>query len=94
MNKTETGLPLDDFESDARLHIGEIESAFLDAKALADAPALMDGVFRHAHSLKGTAGFFSLKEIVSVSHGLESVYWIWGAVTANGSFFSTKKAAM
>jgi len=70
----DTGLFLDDFEAEARTHIENIESAFLDAGALAGDPKLMNSVFRAAHSLKGTAGFFSLKKIVAVAHELESVF--------------------
>ncbi|MCL2487926.1 MAG: chemotaxis protein CheA [Oscillospiraceae bacterium] len=65
---------LDDFEAEARTHIERIETAFLDVDALTADPKLMDGVFRTAHSLKGTASFFSLDKIVAVSHELESVF--------------------
>jgi len=68
-----TGLFLDDFEAEARLHIEKIETAFLEADTLSDDPKLMNSVFRSAHSLKGTAGFFSLAKIVAVAHELESV---------------------
>jgi len=69
----ETGVFLDDFEAEAKTHIEKIETAFLNADTLAGSPDLMNGVFRAAHSLKGTAGFFSLKKIVSIAHELESV---------------------
>ena len=65
----------DDFESEAKVHIETIESAFLDIDTLSGSSALMDGVFRAAHSLKGTAGFFSFDKIVSVAHELESVFF-------------------
>jgi len=68
-----TGLFLDDFEAEARNHIDKIETAFLDSATLSEDSKLMDGVFRAAHSLKGTAGFFSLAKIVAVAHELESV---------------------
>ena len=73
MGTVETGVFLDDFEAEAKTHTETIETAFLDAEALTGNPDLMNGVFRAAHSLKGTAGFFSLKKIVSVAHELESV---------------------
>jgi len=74
VKEIETSLFLDDFEAEARAHIEQIETAFLDADALVDDPNLINGVFRNAHSLKGTAGFFSLTKIVSVAHELESVF--------------------
>ena len=72
--KFDTNLFLDDFEAEAGAHIDKIETAFLDAAALADNPKLINGAFRAAHSLKGTAGFFSLEKIVAVAHALESVF--------------------
>jgi len=68
------GLLLDDFETEAKAHIEKIETAFLDTDALMCDPKLINGVFRAAHSIKGTAGFFSLKKIVAVAHELESVF--------------------
>ena len=70
----DTKLLLDDFEAEARTHLEKIETAFLDVEALAGNPKLIDSVFRAAHSIKGTAGFFSLKKIVAVAHELESVF--------------------
>ncbi len=64
----------DDFESEAKAHIETIEFAFLDIETLSGSPALIDSVFRAAHSLKGTAGFFSFDKIVAVAHELESVF--------------------
>jgi len=65
---------IDDFDAEAKAHIEKIESAFLDASKLADNPKLMDSVFRAAHSLKGTAGFFAFNKIVSVAHELENLF--------------------
>lgn len=70
----ETHVFLDDFEVEAGIHVENIEAAFLDSEALSGDSKMMDSVFRSAHSLKGTAGFFSLKKIVAVSHELESVF--------------------
>ena len=64
---------LDDFESEARAHIEKIEASFLDTGSPEGDPALINEVFRAAHSLKGTAGFFSLEKIVAVAHELENV---------------------
>ena len=65
---------LDDFEVEARAHLERIEASFLDVDSLAGDPDKMNSVFRTAHSLKGTAGFFSLGKIVSIAHELESVF--------------------
>jgi len=70
----ETGLFLNDFVTEAKTHVEKIENAFLKADTLSGDYQLMNGVFRAAHSLKGTAGFFSLKKIVAVAHELESVF--------------------
>ncbi|MCL2812345.1 MAG: chemotaxis protein CheA [Clostridia bacterium] len=74
MMNVDTGLFLDDFEAEARGHIGEIEAAFLDVATLALDHKRIDSIFRNAHSLKGTAGFFALDKIVAVAHALESVF--------------------
>jgi len=71
--KIETGLFLDDFEAEAKTHIDKVESAFLDTSNFNNDLEFMNGIFRAAHSLKGSAGFFSLKKIVAVAHELESV---------------------
>ena len=73
MKTIETGMFLDDFEAEAKTHVDTIESAFLAANSLADDPKMINSIFRTAHSLKGTAGFFSLHKIVAVAHELESV---------------------
>ena len=74
MRNIETDLFLNDFVTEAKVHVEKIEAAFLDAETLAGNHQVMNGVFRAAHSLKGTAGFFSLKKIVNVAHELESVF--------------------
>lgn len=74
MIKIDTASLLDDFESEARIHIDTIESAFLDLGVLADNGTLLDSIFRAAHSLKGTAGLLSLDHIVAVAHKLESIF--------------------
>jgi len=65
---------LDGFIDEAKTHIERIETAFLNTDTLISTPKLMNSVFRAAHSIKGTAGFFSLRKIVAVSHELESVF--------------------
>ena len=74
MRKPDTGLNLDDYEAEARLHIEKIEAAFIDASDLANDPHLVNELFRAVHSLKGAAGLFSLQKVVRVAHELESVF--------------------
>ncbi|MDR2888555.1 MAG: chemotaxis protein CheA [Lachnospiraceae bacterium] len=65
---------LDDFESEAKTHIDEIESTFLDINRSSGAGLRMGDVFRAAHSLKGTAGLLSQDKIVAVAHELEGIF--------------------
>ena len=74
MENVHARLDLGDFEAEARVHLDHMEAAFLDMAALAVSPSLVNGVFRAVHSIKGTAGFYSLKKIVAVAHELESVF--------------------
>ena len=74
MKNIETSLFLNDFVTEAKSHVEKVEAAFLDVESLSGDYQAMNSVFRAAHSLKGTAGFFSLKKIVTVAHELESVF--------------------
>jgi two-component system chemotaxis sensor kinase CheA len=65
---------LESFESEAKAHINTIEAAFLHTDSLLGDAELMNGVFRAAHSLKGSAGFYSLDKVVAVSHEMESIF--------------------
>ena len=73
MKNIETALFLNDFVTEAKAHVEKVESAFLDVDRLIGDYQSMNSVFRAAHSLKGTAGFFSLRKIVTVAHELESL---------------------
>lgn len=64
---------LRDFVDEARTHIETIELSFLDKESLLNDQENINSIFRAAHSIKGTAGFFDLKNIVELSHGLENV---------------------
>jgi len=74
VKKLPVDLFLDDFKAEAKTHIEKIESAFLSANIRRDVQSVINSVFRAAHSLKGTASFYSLEKIVAVSHELESVF--------------------
>ncbi|MCL2805233.1 MAG: chemotaxis protein CheA [Treponema sp.] len=69
----DTSIFLGEFEAEARLHIEKIETAFLDISEFSKDIKLINSVFRAAHSIKGTAGFLSLKKIVAVTHELENI---------------------
>ena len=71
--KFDTNIFLGEFEAEARIHIEKIENAFLDISLFENDPKLINSVFRAAHSIKGTAGFLSLKKIVEVTHELENI---------------------
>lgn len=64
---------LQDFVDEARTHIETIELSFLDKESLMGDQENINNIFRAAHSIKGTAGFFDLKNIVELAHGLENV---------------------
>ena len=74
MKNVNTDVFLDEFEAEAKEHIEKIENAFLDVSAFAEDPKTIDAAFRAAHSMKGTAGFFSLEKIVAVTHELEGIF--------------------
>jgi len=65
---------LSEFVTEAKSYVEKIEAAFLDVDALAGDPQAINSVFRAAHSLKGTASFFSLEKIVTIAHELESLF--------------------
>ncbi len=64
---------LQDFVDEAKAHIDQIEHAFLQSDDLRVNHDLINDVFRSIHSIKGTAGFFQLNNIVSLSHAMENV---------------------
>ncbi|MCL2721370.1 MAG: chemotaxis protein CheA [Treponema sp.] len=74
MKKNEARSIINDFITEAKTHINIIETAFVESPSIADDFGLLKIIFRAAHSLKGTAGFFSLSKIVTVSHELESIF--------------------
>jgi two-component system chemotaxis sensor kinase CheA len=64
------------FREEAREHLSRLEKGFLDleaAPALQERPALIDDLFRHAHSLKGDARAVGLAELQQAAQVLENV---------------------
>lgn len=64
---------LRDFVIDAKEHTEMIETGLLQWEQGQYDQKLINEIFRAAHSIKGTAGFFELKNIVDLSHAMESV---------------------
>jgi len=65
---------IQEFVDEAKAHIEKVEAALLQQEALNKDPELINDVFRAVHSIKGTAGFFGLKKIVSIAHAMENVF--------------------
>lgn len=63
---------LQEFIDEAQAQIEQMESAFVDFEGLKNEDRI-NGVFRVAHSIKGTAGFFQLKKIVELAHAMENL---------------------
>lgn len=64
---------IQEFVEEAKSHIEKVEAVLLNREGLAD-PELINDIFRAVHSIKGTAGFFGLKNIVSLAHAMENVF--------------------
>lgn len=65
---------IQEFVDEAKSHIDKVEAALLQQEVLNSDPELINDVFRAVHSIKGTAGFFGLKKIVSLAHAMENVF--------------------
>jgi two-component system chemotaxis sensor kinase CheA len=62
------------FIEEATSHLENLGSGLLQLENQANDQKFIDGLFRAVHSIKGTAGFFGLKKIVSLAHATESVF--------------------
>lgn len=65
---------LNEFVAEAGMHVNIVEDGLLN---LENEPADVDTineVFRSLHSIKGTAGFFALTNIVDLSHAMENLF--------------------
>lgn len=71
---------IQEFVEEARLHIEQVESDLLEMAGVGGDGELINRLFRSVHSIKGTAGFFGLDNIVKLSHAMENVF---GAVRNN-----------
>ncbi len=73
MSLNDTDDLMQEFVEEAKTHIEAIENAFIAPDELTQNADVINTVFRAIHSIKGTAGFFQLKAIVSLSHAMENV---------------------
>lgn len=60
------------FLEEARAHLQELDGELV-AYERAPNPALLDSLFRHAHSIKGMAASMGYEPIVDISHALEDL---------------------
>lgn len=65
---------IQEFVEEAKGHLETLESILIRVDEMKSNPELINEVFRAVHSIKGTAGFFGLKNIVSLSHAMENVF--------------------
>jgi two-component system chemotaxis sensor kinase CheA len=62
------------FIEEATGHINNLEAGLLNVDTENPDIEAINDLFRSVHSIKGTAGFFNLNNIVNVSHCMESVF--------------------
>ena len=65
---------MQEFVAEAKAHLGEMETGLLQLESHPEDQTTINTVFRAAHSIKGTAGFFQLDNIVSLSHAIEALF--------------------
>lgn len=65
---------LNEFVIEAKAHIAEMEAGLLRMEEGGADDDRINGIFRAAHSIKGTASFFELNKIVEVSHIIENLF--------------------
>ena len=63
---------LDVFFSEADVHLSELESDLLSLEERPEDADLINRVFRHAHSLKGSAGLVGFVQVAEIMHLVES----------------------
>lgn len=64
---------IQEFVVEAKSHIDKIEEGLLQFEQGQADDQLIHAIFRSAHSIKGTAGFFGLNQIVALSHAMENL---------------------
>jgi two-component system chemotaxis sensor kinase CheA len=64
---------LQTFIAESRELLEDMENALLNVEHMADQSEAVNAIFRAAHTIKGSAGLFSLDHIVAFTHVVESV---------------------
>ena len=64
---------IQEFVDEAKNHVEKVEAALVNKETLTDEDTIHT-IFRAVHSIKGTAGFFGLKNIVSIAHAMENIF--------------------
>lgn len=64
---------IQEFVIEAKEHVEKIEAGLLSFEQQEYDENMINAIFRSAHNIKGTAGFFGLKKIVELSHAMETV---------------------
>jgi two-component system chemotaxis sensor kinase CheA len=64
---------LQTFISESRELLADMEAALLTVEQAPDKHELVNAIFRAAHTIKGSAGLFSLDHVVAFTHGVESL---------------------
>lgn len=65
---------LKEFVLEAEAHLGEMEAGLLRLEDGEEDEDTVNEIFRAAHSIKGTAGFFGLNKIVELAHSIENLF--------------------
>lgn len=63
-----------EFVLEANSHIAELEAGLLGLETGEGGEESLNALFRAAHSLKGTAGFFGLDGLVRLAHAMETLF--------------------
>ena len=61
------------FHEDVTQRLNEMEAALLAIESGDPGHGMIDSLFRHVHTIKGTAGIFGLDDVTAVTHAVESI---------------------
>ena len=65
---------IQEFVQEAKSHVDNVESGLLRLSEDSSNAETINDIFRAVHSIKGSAGFFNLKKIISLSHTFENIF--------------------
>ncbi len=61
------------FHEDVTHRLNEMEAALLAIESGDPGHGMIDSLFRHVHTIKGTAGIFGLDDVTAVTHAVEDI---------------------